>query len=271
MKPLPLIAAALLLGGLAVGRRRLTRPVGVAGVLTAVLLALYGSGVVHLPDPEHAIRSIGPRLRNWTYLLVAALAFLESGAFVGLVAPGEFAVVFGGFVAGQGVIDPFLLALAVTAAALAGDLASFGIGRRLGRGFIERHGPRLGLDRERVAALEGFYERHGGKTIVLGRFVGLARALSPFVAGSSRMPFLRFLAFDLPAVAIWSATFVLVGFVFWESFDTVLRVARRGNLALSAVVVALAGGFVLVRQLRSPERRRLLAARLRRRPPESSR
>ncbi len=271
MKPLPLIAAALLAGGLAVWRHRLTRPLAVVGILAAALLAIYGSGVVHLPDPEHAIRSIGPRLRNWTYLLVAALAFLESGAFIGLVAPGEFAVVFGGFVAGQGVIDPFLLAFVVATAALAGDLVSFVIGRRLGRGFIERHGPRVGLDRGRLTALEGFYERHGGKTIVLGRFVGFARALSPFVAGASRMPFLRFLAFDLPAAAIWSATFVLIGFVFWESFDTVLRVARRGNLALSGVVLALAGGFLLVRRLRSPERRRLLVARLRRRPPTSSR
>jgi membrane protein DedA with SNARE-associated domain len=271
VKPVPIIAAALLLGILVVWRRRLAWPVVAAGLTAIAALAVYGSGAVHIPNLEHAIRAIGPRLGGWTYLLVAGLAFLESGAFVGLVAPGEFAVVFGGFVAGQGVIDPLLLAVLVAAAALTGDLVSFVLGRRLGRGFIERRGARIGLDRARVDALEGFYGRHGGKTIVLGRFVGFARALSPFVAGASRMPFLRFLAFDLPAAVIWSTTFVVLGFVFWESFDRVLVFARRGNVALSVVVVVLVAGVALVRTLRSPEGRHRLGVRLRRRPSASNR
>src|SRR4051794_41964062 len=115
-----------------------------AALLALAALALAGfaltlTGVVRMPDLEGALTDLSDTLGPWTYALVAGLAFLETGAFVGLIAPGETALVLGGVVAAKGDVDlPVILALTWTAAAL-GDLASFLLGRRLGRRFLLRH------------------------------------------------------------------------------------------------------------------------------------
>ena len=107
------------------------------------------------------------------------MAFLETGAFVGLVAPGETVVIAGGVIAGQGEIELIPLIGLVWVCAVLGDTTSFYIGRRLGREFLERHGPRVKITHERLEQVEGYFDRHGGKTILIGRFIGLVRALAP--------------------------------------------------------------------------------------------
>ena len=115
------------------------------------------------------------------------MAFLETGAFVGLVAPGETVVIAGGVIAGQGEIELLPLIGIVWTCAILGDTTSFFIGRRLGRGFLEKHGPKVRITHERLEQVERYFDRHGGKTILIGRFIGLVRALAPFIAGSSGM------------------------------------------------------------------------------------
>ena len=101
--------------------------------------------------------------------------------------PGETVVILGGAVAGQGETSIVLTIGIVWVCAAAGDSVSFLLGRRLGRGFVMRHGPRVRITHERFARVEDYFSRHGGKTILVGRFIGLVRALAPFVAGSSGM------------------------------------------------------------------------------------
>jgi hypothetical protein len=96
MKPGPLIAAAALAAFLVWRRRRLEPTLLIGGALLAIVLAVYGTGVVKLPNLEDSLISIGKTLGAWTYLLVGALAFLETGAFIGLIAPGETAMLLGG-------------------------------------------------------------------------------------------------------------------------------------------------------------------------------
>src|ERR671914_245252 len=103
-------------------------------------------------------------------------------------------------------------------AAAGGDLVSFLLGRRLGRPFLERHGPRFQLTPDRLARVDRFYERHGGKAVLLGRFTGLVRAVSPFVAGASGLALRRFLLWSAPRALLWATTFTLVGYGFSESF-----------------------------------------------------
>ena len=138
-----------------------------------------------MPDIASLLADLAATLGGWTYLLVAGLAFLETGAFVGLIAPGETAVVLGGVVAAQGEISLVAILLTAWVASLAGDVASFALGRRLGRPFLHQHGPRMKLSSARIERVEGFYDRHGGKAILVGRFVGIIRAVSPFIAGAS--------------------------------------------------------------------------------------
>src|SRR4051812_29996938 len=133
------------------------------GALAITALALVATGTVELPDLEHALTDLSETLGPWTYALVGGLAFLETGAFVGLIAPGETAIVLGGGVAAQGEINVFAVLGIAGIAAARGDTASFALGARLGRGFIPRHGPRLGMTAPRVERVERFYARHGAK------------------------------------------------------------------------------------------------------------
>ena len=167
------------------------------------------------------------------------MAFLETAFFLGLIAPGEFSVVLGGFVAGQGAIDVFVLGAIVFVCAAAGDTTSFILGRRLGRGFLLRHGREFAITPERLDQVDAFFRNHGNKTILVGRFVGLVRALAPFIAGASKMPVRRFLPIDYLAAALWTVTFVGLGYVFWQSFDTVISVTKRSALGLGALTVAI--------------------------------
>jgi membrane-associated protein len=209
-----------------------------AAAIAALAFVLTTTGVVPLPDWEKILTDVSDTLGAWTYVLVGGLAFLETGAFVGLIAPGETAIVLGGVVAAHGDVDLAVMLVLVWLAAAAGDLASYALGRRLGRPFLVRRGPGLGVTSERLARVEGFFDRHGPKAILVGRFVGIVRAVAPFLAGASGLRLRAFLPWSLLGTAAWAATFTLVGYIFSESFSSAAEITTRGALAL-AVVVAL--------------------------------
>jgi membrane-associated protein len=218
--------------------------------LAAVAFALTTTGVVELPDLETALTNLSDTLGQWTYLLVAGLAFLETGAFVGLIAPGETAVVLGGVVAAQGQVELGLLLVLVWLAAAAGDLTSFILGRRLGRRFIVARGPRIGVTPARLERVEGFFSRHGPKAILVGRFVGIIRAVAPFLAGASGLELRRFLPWSLLGTAAWASAFTLVGYLFHRSFSTAADTLTHGAFAL-AVVAGMYFAFRAHRMQRS--------------------
>jgi membrane protein DedA with SNARE-associated domain len=242
MRPLPLLAAVALLAILALRRRTLGRATGAAGVLAAVLLTGYGLGLYTLPSVDDALTRLAPMLGNWTYPLVGVLAYLEAAAFVGLVVPGELTVVLGGAIARDGAISIELLFFIVWIAAAAGDSTGFLLGRKLGRGFLFKHGPRFHITPEIVARVEGIFDRHGGKAIVLGRFIGVARAITPFLAGSSHLSFRRFLAFDIVGAGAWAAAFLALGYVVAASASRAASLSHAAGLAIgtAAAVGALA-------------------------------
>jgi undecaprenyl-diphosphatase len=202
-----------------------------------------------VPSLETVARDIGAALGPYTYAVVGLMALLETGAGIGLVAPGELAVVIGGVTAGQGHTNLLLLIAIVWLCALTGDLISYVLGRRLGRGFLLEHGHLIKLTPARLAQVEGFLTRHGGKTIVVGRFIGLVRALAPFVAGSSRMPARRFIPATFVAAGIWSAAFSVLGYLCWQSFDQAAAIAREGTLALVGLVAVVVVAILAHRAL----------------------
>jgi membrane-associated protein len=213
----------------------------VAGAGLAVALAV---GLVDSPDPTPALSSASDSLGGWTYLAVPALAFLETGAFVGLLVPGETAVVVGGVVAERGdVALPLLIGL-VWLGAVGGDVVSFTLGRRLGRPYLDAHAARLRIRPEHLERVERFFDRYGGRAILVGRFVGILRALTPFVAGASRLPLSRFLPYSVLGALGWAATFTVIGYAFASSFesagDTATRVALGGAVLVGAVLALVA-------------------------------
>jgi membrane-associated protein len=206
--------------------------------LAAIGFALTLAGVVRLPDLEGALTDLSDTLGAWTYALVGGLAFLETGAFVGLVAPGETAVVLGGVVAAEGGVSLVPMLLIVWVAAAAGDLASFMLGRRLGRPFLVARGPRLGISPDRLVRVDSFFDRHGPKAILVGRFVGIVRAVAPFLAGASGLRLRSFLPWSLLGTLMWASAFTLVGYAFHESFESAARLLTHALFG-AAVVAAL--------------------------------
>jgi undecaprenyl-diphosphatase len=120
---------------------------------------------------------------------------------------------------------------------VAGDLTSYTLGRKLGRGFLERHGPRVKITEERLRYVEQFFDRHGGTTILIGRFVGLVRAIAPFLAGASRMELRKFVPYDVLGSGLWASLFCLLGYFFWRSLDQVEAYIGRGAAALTGILV----------------------------------
>jgi membrane protein DedA with SNARE-associated domain len=254
MRIAPFIFAVVVAGATAWRWRRLGWPVRAAGAALTVGLAVYGAGVVHPPQIDDVVAGIGSTLGPYTYALVAVLVFLETGAFVGLIVPGETVVIVGGVVAGQGHIDLAALFALTWACALAGDLTGYTLGRRLGRRFLLAHGPRVHITEPRLLQVEAFFTRYGSATVLIGRFVGLVRPVAPFLAGASRYPPGRFAALAVLGTGLWSASFVLLGFVFWESLDEAIAIAKHGSLALGGAVVLVLGSVAGYRYLRGRAR-----------------
>ena len=164
-------------------------------------------------------------------------------------------MLIGGAVAGQGAVDIYLLIAIGWFAAWLGDTTSFFIGRRLGRGFVLRHGPRVGISEERFSRVEDYFERHGGKTILIGRFISLVRALAPFVAGSSGMRYRAFVPYSILGTGIWASAHILIGYIFSRSIDSAAKYAGRGAFILGTLIVVTVGCVVAFRFLRVPENR----------------
>ena len=172
----------------------------------------------------------------WLYVVIAALAAAESSALVGLVIPGEAALLVGGFAASQGRVDLPVLVAVATVAAIVGDSIGYELGRHLGpRVRLTRLGRWVGEDRWSRA--EQFIERRGGPAVLIGRWVGLLRALVPFVAGTTRMPYRRFLVWNVLGAVLWAPTVITAGYFAAGSFRAVERWLGRASLVLAVLVV----------------------------------
>ncbi len=164
-------------------------------------------------------------------------------------------MLLGGAVAGQGAIDIYLLIAIAWFSAWAGDTTSFFLGRRLGREFVMRHGPRVGISHERFEKVEDYFSRHGGKTIFIGRFISLVRAFAPFIAGSSGMRYRNFVPYSVLGTGLWASAHILVGYFFSRSIETAAKYAGKGAFLLATLIVVVVGAVALYRFLREAENR----------------
>jgi membrane protein DedA with SNARE-associated domain/membrane-associated phospholipid phosphatase len=228
--------------------------IGIAVAIVAIFYYFVSRELGSL-DLQGLLEDISNTLGAWTYLLVGTFAFAETGAFVGLVVPGETVMLLGGAVAGQGAIDVYLLIGIAWFAAWAGDTTSFFLGRRLGREFVMRHGPRFGISHERFEKVEDYFSRHGGKTIFIGRFISLVRAFAPFIAGSSGMRYRAFVPYSILGTGLWASAHILVGYFFSRSVETGAEYAGKGAFLLATLIVVVGGSIFLYRRLRVEQNR----------------
>lgn len=177
------------------------------------------------------------RLGQWGYLVIFLGALLESAAFLGLIIPGESLVLVAGFLAAQGLLDLDVLIVVVALGAAVGDSIGYEMGRSMGRPALLRYGNRFGVTDGRIDKAETFFARHGSKAVFLGRFVGFARALIPFLAGSSRMAYRKFLPYNVLGAVLWSAAVTLLGYFLGASWQSAERWIGRASAIIGAILV----------------------------------
>ncbi|HEX6500688.1 MAG TPA: DedA family protein [Micromonosporaceae bacterium] len=184
------------------------------------------------------------------YLVVGGLVFAEDALFFGFVVPGETAAVLGGVAASRGMTSVYGMAAVVVLAAVVGDTVGYEVGARVGPKIlntraIRRRGKRVDEARELLA-------RRGGVAVFLGRFVAFFRAVMPALAGLSRMPYLKFLAYNAAGGLIWGVGCVLLGYLAGNSYQAIEKtVGRDAAIAVAAIVVLALVGWAVRRHVRA--------------------
>jgi membrane-associated protein len=150
-----------------------------------------------LTDPEKLRALLTTVLSGWwSYALLFAIVFSETGLLVGFFLPGDSLLFTVGVVAGAGDLNVFLITAVLIVAAVVGDAVGYSLGRRAGPHVFNRPDSRF-FKRDHLLKTKAFYEKHGGITIIYARFVPIVRTFAPFVAGVAQMPYSRFAAFNV--------------------------------------------------------------------------
>lgn len=176
-------------------------------------------------------------LETYGYLAVFLAVAIES---MGVPFPGETMLVTAGAYAGAGHLQiPFVIG-AAAAGAIVGDNIGYAIGRFGGRAVIGRFGKYVHLDEEKLAPAEHFFQRHGDKTVFIGRFISILRTWVAFLAGLNRMPWPKFLLFNAAGGITWAILYGVLAFELGKNLPLLHRVVRViGIGGLAAVVVAV--------------------------------
>jgi membrane-associated protein len=189
------------------------------------MIDLFHKLIDLLRDPGIAIAWGG-------YPALALIVFLETGAMVFFL-PGDSLLVVAGFYAAGGKLSILLLNLILIPCAILGDATSYWIGRKAGPKIFNK--PRSRLFRpEHVKAAHDFYEKHGGKAIIIARFMPLVRTFVPVVAGVAQMPYRRFAAYNVIGGAAWVMSMTLIGYFLGNAFPGLVK---RIELVIVAVVL----------------------------------
>jgi undecaprenyl-diphosphatase len=184
---------------------------------------------------------------RYGYLVVLVAVLLENA---GVPAPGHTVMLAGGVLAQRSVLDIAWVVAVGALAAIIGDNIGYWIGRRRGRSFLERHGRRLHLDRQRLAAVERFFARHGAKTVFIGRFITGLQTVVALFAGVSGMSWWKFFSFNASGAVVWASAYGLAGYFFGASWTVLEKWVGHAGVFLLALAVV---GALIVLVLRHRE------------------
>lgn len=201
-------------------------------------------------SPDHIIQSGG-------LLLVAAIIFAESGLLVGFFLPGDSLLFAVGLAASQGKLPLAWTIIVLSLAAIIGDNVGYSIGRRTGPRLFKKKDSLL-FQHEHIARAEKFYEKHGGKTIILARFTPIVRTFAPVVAGIGKMPRRRFMVFNIIGGIAWCASIILLGHYLGTKIP---NLSRYIEVVIVGVVV-LSLGFSFAHVFKEKKSRDLLKQKI---------
>lgn len=193
---------------------------------------------------ERILELVVPYLSQYGYLTLFVLTFLETSAFLGLIAPGETIIVLCAFYAFRGVLDVWAVGAVATVGAILGDQVGYLLGRTYGYGLVHRFGKYVFFDRKRLRATERYYEKHGGKTVFFGRFMSILRSFGPVVAGTTRMSYPSFLMWSVASCIVWGAAFTAIGYFFGKSWQVIEEYLGWGGAAAFVIGIVLVLWFL---------------------------
>lgn len=182
----------------------------------------------------HVDKYLGEIIREygtWTYGILFAVIFLETGFVITPFLPGDSLLFAAGSFAALGVLSPHILFILLALAAIAGDTVNYWIGHKIGDSVF--HKDSKFFKKEYLDKTHAFYEKHGGKTIILARFIPIIRTFAPFVAGVGAMSYGKFIAYNIVGGTLWVAVFLYAGYFFGG-----LQVVKD-NFSLVIVVIII--------------------------------
>jgi membrane protein DedA with SNARE-associated domain len=196
-----------------------------------------------LPGVFHSFEGT---LHHWGYLAVGAFLFVED---FGVPLPGETMLIAASLYAGAGHLNIWLVVIVGIAAAVLGDNLGYLIGRKGGRGLVERYGKYVFVTPARLDRAEAFFAEHGGKVVTIARFVEGLRQLNGIIAGTMEMPWRRFIVFNAVGATLWVATWAGLGYLAGNHVETVSRYFTFFAVGAAALLV-LGGLWHLYRRRR---------------------
>jgi membrane-associated protein len=185
----------------------------------------------HFKEVFHLLSDLKGLIQWGGLILICAIMFVETGLFIGFVLPGDSLLVTAGIFAAAGHLKISLLLSVVPLCVIAGDQLGYWIGRRAGQALYKREDSLLFKKRHLERAHE-FYEKYGGKTIVLARYVPIVRTFAPLVAGAAMMSYRKYITFSIVGGILWVWSMALIGFFLGSTIPNVEK-----NLHLIIVVV----------------------------------
>ncbi|HEU5013235.1 MAG TPA: bifunctional DedA family/phosphatase PAP2 family protein [Roseiflexaceae bacterium] len=188
------------------------------------------------------LQNLNQLVITYGYIMVALLILVESA---GLPLPGESALLLAAAYAGAGHLSIVGVIAAAAVAAVLGDTIGYWFGRRGGRPLVERYGHWFRMDESKLQWIEGFFAKHGPKTVFFGRFVGVLRTYSALFAGISHMPYGTFLRYNAAGGMLWAVLFGMLGYLFGQYLGVVEQVVRdAGWIIVGLVAIVVVAGLV---------------------------
>jgi membrane-associated protein len=167
----------------------------------------------------------------WTYAILFLIVFAETGLVFAPLLPGDSLLFAAGtLAAATGALDPLVLTILLCIAAILGDTVNYSVGSVFGTRVLQRF---RFIKREHITYTEEFYQRHGGKTVILARFIPIVRTFAPFVAGIGAMNYTRFIIYNVVGGIVWVVSFVYLGY--W--FGNIPIIKRSFSLVIIGIVI----------------------------------
>lgn len=188
--------------------------------------------------------TINRLVASYGYALLVVLVGLES---FGIPLPGETALVTAGAFAALGRLNIAGVIIAAAAGAIVGDNAGYWLGRKGGLALVHHYGRHVGLDDAKLERVHGFFERHGAKTVFIGRFIALLRSWAAALAGVGCMPYHTFTLYNALGGIAWAAVFGSLGYVFGHNLPVLEQYVGQASLVLVLLAAAVVLLIVLVR------------------------